>query len=553
MKFNKKQLKRLGVFIFYDKEGIIDDYVLYMLDSLKEATNDIIIFSNSYLGPEEMRKFNNYSNKIHVRKNIGLDAGAFKDAFDIYGDYFKKFDELLLLNDTFFGPFDSFKNICKNMESKDVDFWGLSANYNSVDGYGFLPDKMIHSHIQTFFVAYRHNVLNSDAFNNYWKNYDISKMHTFIDVVTKHELSFTYFLEQNGFKWDVYANLKKYNNKDINKNFNCYAYASYDMIKNLKAPFLKRKNFVFEKKDLLFLSDGNDVRKSLDYLEKNNIYDTNLIWDNLVRIYNPRDLYYGLNLNYILTDNDINMKSSFALVIILDKEEYLPMYVNFIKELNINNTFVFTENEKIEKKLLSKNINVIKKSDFDPENYDYIGIINDDNYNNNLIPTIYENSFLNIIKNGFNSSMYINNVMNVFENNKYLGLLLLPSNLHGEYFKTISDDSTIVPANYNACIIKSSLFDWNEILTNNFVQNYIGIIDKKKFVFGKIYNINEVGSILSNNDYIIQNTYKEIRNRRGISVNSYTESINNIIYFNSINDNKFIRKLKNCVKKIIRR
>ena len=38
---------RLGIFIFYDKDNIIDDYVIYMLDSLTEAVNELIIVSNS--------------------------------------------------------------------------------------------------------------------------------------------------------------------------------------------------------------------------------------------------------------------------------------------------------------------------------------------------------------------------------------------------------------------------------------------------------------------------------------------------------------------------
>ena len=169
----KKEAKRLGVFIFYDKEGIVDDYVLTLLKSLKEAVTDIIIVSNCSLQEEEKKKFEKFTDKIKIRKNIGLDAGAFKNTFMEYQEYFKTFDELILMNDTFYGPFIPFKTIFEDMAKKDIDFWGLTANYKSPDGFGYLPDHIIPSHIQTFFLAFRKNVLESDAFNNYWKNYNI--------------------------------------------------------------------------------------------------------------------------------------------------------------------------------------------------------------------------------------------------------------------------------------------------------------------------------------------------------------------------------------------
>ena len=245
MILNKKQIKRLGIFVFYDKDGIVDDYVLFMLNSLKDATEDIIIVSNSKISDTEKKKFLAFTNKIKIRQNVGLDAGAFKDIFDEYKEFFKEFDELILLNDTFYGPFTSFKKICKSMEKKDIDFWGLTANYDSVDGYGNLPDKMIHSHIQTFFIVFRNNILKSSAFIKYWEKYNIKKMQNFLDVVTKHEIAFTYYLEQAGFKWDTYTNLANYHSKNIKENYNVYAYDSYNLIKNYNCPFIKRKNFVF--------------------------------------------------------------------------------------------------------------------------------------------------------------------------------------------------------------------------------------------------------------------------------------------------------------------
>ena len=231
MKLSKKS-KRLGVFIFYDRDNIIDDYVIYMLDSLNEAVNKILFVSNCELSDEETKKLDKYNIDINIRENIGLDAGAFKYVYDKYGkDYLNEYDELILLNDTFFGPFKPFKDIINEMNNKDLDFWGLTANFDSPDGTKKAIDGFIHSHIQTYFIAYRKSVLESDFFNNYWSKYNINKNNSFEDVVNHHESYFTYRLEQEGFKWDTYINLEHYKNENMKYNYNIYGYSSYTLLK----------------------------------------------------------------------------------------------------------------------------------------------------------------------------------------------------------------------------------------------------------------------------------------------------------------------------------
>lgn len=523
MKLKKEKINRLGVFIFYDPDGFVDDYVIYLLKSLKEVTNDLIIVSNSYLIPSEKKKLSKFSNKIMVRHNIGLDAGAFKEAYNQYKDYFKTFDELLLVNDTFFGPFVPFKTICQEMENKDLDFWGLTANYDSEDGYGFLPDNMIHSHIQTFFIAFRNTVLKSEAFNDYWQNYKISSMLSFQDVVTKHEIAFTYYLEQNGFKWDTYTNLDKYHSNNIAENFNCYAYCAYDLIKNCGCPIIKRKNFVFEKKDELYLVNGSDTRKSLEYIETNHLYDTNMIYRNILRLYNPRDLYYGLNANYIVKEEKKTSKK-YAILFHLENEKYVNYYVNFLKNTTLKNIFVMTLNSNIKKILDQNNITVVDKIKFDSKQFDYIGLVNDTYLKKQQIPTVFSDNFDGIISNGLASEEYINGILNIFEQNKYLGMLLLPASVHSDYFEDYSNENNSINANPNCCWIRSTLFDLDCYDDFDFVNKYINLCKGRYFV-GKIFNEKNLRDILTNYEYIIQNTYQSLRTHHETITNSISDAL----------------------------
>lgn len=526
MLLSKKDVRRLGVFVFYDRDGIVDDYVLYLLKSLKEATEDIIVVSNCMLSGSEKAKFFSFTDKIKIRENIGLDAGAFKEVYDEYQEYFKTFDEIILMNDTFYGPFVPFKIICETMGEKDIDFWGLSASYDSPDGFGYLPDKIIHSHIQTFFIAFRSTVLNSEAFNTYWQNYNIKKMRSFNNVVTKHEIVFTHYLEQAGFTWEVYTNLEKYHSPNYEENFNTYAYASYDLIKNYRCPFIKRKNFVFDKKDVLYLSDGEDNKKSLDYIKKEKLYDTDLIWKNLIRLYKTEDLYYGLNLNYIVEEKKSTPENC-VVVFLLEEEKYVEISIEFLKNTNIQNLFVLTNNKTIKEKLRKEGLSISTENDLDKGKYDYVGIVKDNSFIAQKISLAYENNFANIKANGLESQEYLNGIVDIFETNHQLGILLLPQSLHSDYFGNLAEEKYTISANPNCCFVKKEIMDWKKIWDVDFVQNTIDHAKKSEVIVGKIFNKKAIANILMNQEYILHETYKILGN-----CNGYLKHISGLLYIN---------------------
>lgn len=50
-------MKRLGIFVFYDREGIADDYVYYLLDSMVYVTDRIIIAVNGFVCSDCLENF----------------------------------------------------------------------------------------------------------------------------------------------------------------------------------------------------------------------------------------------------------------------------------------------------------------------------------------------------------------------------------------------------------------------------------------------------------------------------------------------------------------
>lgn len=98
--------KRLTIYMTYNKNGIIDDYIVYMLKQLVNVSSDIIVVSNKKLKQREKEKIGFVSECIE-RDNEKFDVGAYsqviKELYDKRQIY--EYDELVLINDSVFGPF----------------------------------------------------------------------------------------------------------------------------------------------------------------------------------------------------------------------------------------------------------------------------------------------------------------------------------------------------------------------------------------------------------------------------------------------------------------
>ena len=49
MVLNKNDVKRLIIYFIYDKDGIVDDYIIYMLNALRQNASEIVAVVNGTL------------------------------------------------------------------------------------------------------------------------------------------------------------------------------------------------------------------------------------------------------------------------------------------------------------------------------------------------------------------------------------------------------------------------------------------------------------------------------------------------------------------------
>lgn len=264
-------MKRMAIFVFYDFEGIVGEYVKYLVSSLKAITEKTIIVSNGSLSKRAKQELEVFTEYIYERDNKGFDAGAYKDVFTTYlcDESFDQWDEVILLNDTFYGPVYPWQEVFEKMDSQDVDFWGMTKQ----ECYKWPDGTILSSHIQTYFLVIRKKILLSDSFYKFWEQMKYPENHS--DAVMNFEVKFTSYFSKKGFKYAVYTDVSE-SDFLINKSELTYEYYVTELLSITKMPLVKRSALV--------LDHFEKAQAALEYISSHTAYDVNLILKNLAHL-----------------------------------------------------------------------------------------------------------------------------------------------------------------------------------------------------------------------------------------------------------------------------
>ena len=241
--------KRYAVFAGYNKNSIIEPYIITYLKGLNEVTSGIVYIADSPLKEGELDKLKDI-NILYTQhqKHHKYDFGSYAIGYNWLKDngYLKNADELIFANDSAYAPLTSFKPIFEKMNTQtELDFWGITQ------GRQFI------SHLCSYFLVYRANVFNSFEFHEILNTIPSSLDHT--SAIFEYELKITPYLESLGYKWDTYIPYEDleylpYEAKD---------WYPLSLISKHKNQFFKRR--VYNDEDF----SQENIFELLDYLKQN--------------------------------------------------------------------------------------------------------------------------------------------------------------------------------------------------------------------------------------------------------------------------------------------
>ena len=444
--------KRCVIYFIYDKDGIIDDYVIDQLKDLRNNAQHIHCVINGKLSHDGKIALEQVADDIYVRENKGVDIGAYKAAIEyLTWNFIRTFDELVVMNNTCFGPVYPFKECFDWAKTQDVDLWGLTKGIKS-DWLGttdYLHYNKPNYHIQSYFLVFRNSLISKEIFENFFDEipYDC----TYAQSGSFFEYAMPGYFEKFGFKSAVYC--------DIDDDYNYpLLHNPVRLFKEFRMPLFKKRSFTHHYTDVLNNTCGEATVDLMEYIQKNTNFDMSFVWKSILRTSSLSDLVRCAQLRRILPKNyAYNNNQNLRVGIVFHFyypdlfDENLDYIQMFPKNTGVLITVSSEEKKKLlEHKLLEKQILaqvklienrgrdvsslLIGAKDF-VKKYDLICFTHDKKSLQVKPESVGRSWSYKMNDNLYGSHEFIINTINMFEKEPFLGMAFPGYPNHGGYLK----------------------------------------------------------------------------------------------------------------------
>ena len=188
--------RRTAVFAAYSSTGRIPERDLFFLKGLREVADNVVFVCSAPLFPDETAKLEGIVSEILCDPHNEYDFGSYKRGLLLAEECGllnpSVADELILCNDSCYGPVFPFSEAFSTMASRRCDFWGLTAN-----------NEQGAKHLQSFFLIFRRAVLDSTILRNFLG--DVRELSGRNSVVVFYESKLTETLQNAGFSFDSFV------------------------------------------------------------------------------------------------------------------------------------------------------------------------------------------------------------------------------------------------------------------------------------------------------------------------------------------------------------
>ena len=262
-------MRRAVVFAHYDKDNLIDDYVVYYVSALKKAGCDVVFVSCKELAQTELEKLNGLVIHTITENHDEYDFGSYKRGFLYLEPKLSEYDELIFANDSCYGPLYPISEVFAEMEKKNCDFWGITKN-----NFGYIKQFKHYfvrrTHIQSYFIAFKNNIFTQEFFADFINS--IKHEQEKRDIIINYEIGLSELLIKQGYKFAVLVNAyNRINNASVLK--------WRQLILRYKMPFFKCSLPRLANRNIMTVEGYQDVIKEVSN------YPCKLIVNNINRTY----------------------------------------------------------------------------------------------------------------------------------------------------------------------------------------------------------------------------------------------------------------------------
>jgi lipopolysaccharide biosynthesis protein len=183
---NLAEAQKVAVLVHYSRRGGFLRYFRYLVEQLDRSGFAVIIVSNSpKLDATAVESLLPRCALVLHRHNIGYDFGAWRDGILQIPDI-AALDQLLITNDSVFGPLQDLNTVLERCDTTQGDVWGITESFDT------------RFHLQSYFLLFNKPVLCSKNFPNFW-----NKMRYIENkrvVIFQYEIGLSQMLVKQGFR-----------------------------------------------------------------------------------------------------------------------------------------------------------------------------------------------------------------------------------------------------------------------------------------------------------------------------------------------------------------
>ena len=196
---------RTVIFLIFPEAGITNSHLRTLKYFIKNNYSPIVISNLPLIESDRSEILKNCCSLIE-RKNFGYDFGGYRDAILHLSNNIKKFDNLLLINDSTWFPILQDNAFINFINNSNLDFIGATSHYgferlklpskreNLPKTINFNSDNR-NFHYASYALSFSKKILNDSNFYKFWKTLRLSGTKNV--VVRRGEIGLTQFIIRN--------------------------------------------------------------------------------------------------------------------------------------------------------------------------------------------------------------------------------------------------------------------------------------------------------------------------------------------------------------------
>lgn len=176
---------RVALFVHFDRRGQVRPHVLRYVSMLQQCGFSVVFVTNSgRLREASLAALQPLCAGILIRRNVGYDFGALREALEVLALPRDETDSVLLVNDSVYGPLRPLDPLLAQVDFDKADVWGATESWQT------------RYHLQSYFLIAGRKALTSEAWRKFWRR--VRPVQSKAWVIRYYEVGLTQALVRGG-------------------------------------------------------------------------------------------------------------------------------------------------------------------------------------------------------------------------------------------------------------------------------------------------------------------------------------------------------------------